>query len=198
ADWGRDTMISLPGLLISRGLLEDAALILECFLAHMNQGIVPNRFPDGGDMPEYNTADGTLWMFIAAKRYMDAGGDTAFLRDKFYPAAKDILNWHKHGTWYGIGVDPSDGLLRAGGPGTQLTWMDAKVGDWVVTPRHGKPVEINALWYSNLRVMALLAQHSNDAVRAKNFAALADRVAGIFEQKYFNAGTKCLHDVLAD
>ncbi len=197
-DWGRDTMISLPGLLISRGLLVDAAKILQCFLDHMSQGVIPNLFPDSGQTPEYNTADGTLWMFIAVKRYLDAGGDPAFVRNSFYPAAKDILFWHKHGTWFGIGVDQEDGLLRAGGPGTQLTWMDAKIGDWVVTPRHGKPVEINALYYNALRLTAGWAAEFGEADYAAELNGYADRVKASFRAKFWNASRDCLYDVIQD
>lgn len=198
-DWGRDTMISLPGLLISRGLLDDARGIMQCFLAHLDQGVIPNRFPDSAeDRPEYNTVDGTLWLFVAVKRYLDAGGDPAFLRDEFYPRAKGILDWHRMGTWFGIGVDPSDGLLRAGGPGAQLTWMDAKIGDWVVTPRHGKPVEINALWYNALCMMSDWAAAFGDKDYSRDLAEQADRVRASFRAKYWNPSRECLYDVLHD
>ena len=197
-DWGRDTMISLPGLLISRGLLDSAAKIIEAFLQHMDKGIIPNLFPDGGQTPEYNTADGTLWMFIAVKRYLDAGGDLKFVRNTFYPAAKEILSWHKQGTWFGIGVDPEDGLLRAGGPGTQLTWMDAKIGDWVVTPRHGKPVDINALYYNALRLTADWAKEFGDSVYADELAASAVRVRESFRSKFWNAERNCLYDAIQE
>src|SRR5262249_38081065 len=149
-DWGRDTMISLPGLLIAPGRLEEARDIIKGFLAHSSQGVIPNRFPDAGETPEYNTADATLWMFQAMRAWLAAGGDHGFLSYTFYPIAREIIDWHRRGTHYGIAVDPEDQLLSAGVPGTQLTWMDAKVGDWVVTPRHGKPVEINALWHGAL------------------------------------------------
>src|SRR5262249_27600782 len=149
-DWGRDTMITLPGLLITRGRVVEAEQILSGFLAHLDQGLIPNRFPDAGEKPEYNTVDATLWMFSAAWALESEGRSEPFLRDVFYPAAKEIIAWHRKGTHYGIAVDPEDGLLKAGSPGVQLTWMDAKVGGWVVTPRDGKPVEINALWYNSL------------------------------------------------
>jgi len=192
-DWGRDTMISLPGLLIAEGRLEEARQIIEGFLHRRNQGIIPNRFPDAGETPEYNTADATLWMFQAMRAWVQAwtaaGGDRTFFRDVFYPAAKDILEWHRRGTWYGIGVDPEDRLLRAGGPGTQLTWMDAKVGDWVVTPRDGKPVEINALWHGAL---CLMADWGDESCRVE---ALAVRES--FRAKFWNAERQCLYDVIA-
>jgi len=189
-DWGRDTMISLPGLLIAQGRLNEARQIIEGFLNRRNRGIIPNRFPDAGETPEYNTADATLWMFQAMRHWLAAGGDRTFLRDVFYPAAKDILDWHRRGTWYGIGVDPTDHLLRAGGPGTQLTWMDAKAGDWVVTPRDGKPVEINALWHAAL---CLMADWGDDGCRAE---ALAVRES--LRAKFWNAERECLYDVLAE
>src|SRR5207237_537758 len=113
-DWGRDTMISLPGLLIAPRRLDEARAIIEAFLPYLNQGIIPNRFPDRGEAPEYNTADATLWMFQAVRAWLAAGGDPSFLRDVFYPAAKDIIAWHLRGTWYDIHVDPSDHLLHAG------------------------------------------------------------------------------------
>ena len=196
-DWGRDTMISLPGLLIAQGRLEEARQIIEGFLNRRDRGIIPNRFPDAGETPEYNTADATLWMFQAMRAWLQAwtaaGGDRAFLRDVFYPAAKDILDWHRRGTWYGIGVDPEDRLLRAGGPGTQLTWMDARVGDWVVTPRDGKPVEINALWHGAL---CLMADWGDEVGEENGCRAEALAVRESFRAKFWNAERQCLYDVL--
>jgi glycogen debranching enzyme len=189
-DWGRDTMISLPGLLIAPGRLDEARQIIDGFLSHRNQGIIPNRFADAGEAPEYNTADATLWMFQAMRAWLAAGGDRAFLGDVFFPAAKDILDWHRRGTWFGIGVDPEDRLLRAGGPGTQLTWMDARVNGRAVTPRHGKPVEINALWHGAL---CLMAEWGDEACRSE---ALAVRES--FRRKFWNAERQCLYDVLAE
>jgi glycogen debranching enzyme len=196
-DWGRDTMISLPGLLIAKGRLAEARAIIEGFLAHMQQGVIPNRFPDAGELPEYNTADATLWMFQCVRHWRAAGGNRTFLRDTFYPAAKDIIDWHMRGTWYGIGVDPEDHLLRAGVPGTQLTWMDAKVGDWVVTPRHGKAVEINALWHGALRLATEWAEELGDPAAA-DYRAEADHVRNSFRAKFWNASRECLYDVLHD
>ena len=195
-DWGRDTMISLPGLLIAPGRLDEARQIIECFLGHLNHGLIPNRFPDAGEAPEYNSADATLWMFQAVRQWLAAGGDRTFLRDVFYPAAKEILAWHARGTLYGIGVDPADGLLNTGTPGTQLTWMDAKVGDWVVTPRHGKPVEINALWHGALCSMAQWGVELGDAAGAAEYASEAARVRASFREKFWNAEQQCLFDVL--
>jgi glycogen debranching enzyme len=195
-DWGRDTMISLPGLLIAPGRLHEARQIIEGFLEHANNGIIPNRFPDAGETPEYNTADATLWMFQAVRIWLEAGGDRRFLEDVFYPAAKVIVDWHMRGTWYGIGVDPDDGLLRAGTAGTQLTWMDAKVRDWVVTPRHGKPVEINALWHGALLSLAEWAAEVGDVSGASEYHTSALRVRDSFRAKFWNAERQCLYDVL--
>jgi predicted glycogen debranching enzyme len=195
-DWGRDTMISLPGLLIAPGRLTEARDIIEGFLDHRNDGIIPNRFPDAGETPEYNTADATLWMFQAVRQWLAAGGDRRFLWDVFYPVAKEIIDWHVRGTWFGIMVDPEDELLSGGTPGTQLTWMDAKVGDWVVTPRHGKPVEINALWHGALSSMADWAGELGDADLAREYGAAAARVCASFRLKFWNPERGCLYDVL--
>ncbi|HEV8146679.1 MAG TPA: amylo-alpha-1,6-glucosidase, partial [Bryobacteraceae bacterium] len=194
-DWGRDTMISVPGLLISQMRLAETRSIIEGFLAHMNQGVIPNRFPDAGEMPEYNTVDATLWMFQAVRQYLEAGGDRNFLRDVFYPAARQVIEWHRRGTWYDIHVDPQDSLLSAGVAGTQLTWMDAKVGDWVVTPRHGKPVEINALWHGALCLMAEWGAELSDSA-AVEYLGEAQRVRDNFRAKFWNADRDCLYDVL--
>lgn len=195
-DWGRDTMIALPGLLICRGQLEKAREILENYLGYLNQGLIPNRFPDGGDAPEYNTVDATLWMFQAAKTYLKASGDGYFLAKTLYPAAKQIIEWHWRGTFFGIQADPSDGLLAAGAPGVQLTWMDAKVGDYVVTPRHGKPVEINALWINALYLTAGWARDLGDDEFAKKCGLEADRARSSFVRKFWNPQLGYLYDVL--
>ena len=194
-DWGRDTMISLPGLLIARGDLKEAREIIEGFLQARKQGIIPNRFPDAGETAEYNTADATLWMFQAVRAWLQAGGDIAFLRDVFYPAAKEIIDWHRRGTWYNIAVDPNDHLLAGGSQSTQLTWMDAKVGDWVVTPRVGKPVEINALWHGALCLMADWGRLVGDP-GSENYRMDADRVRDSFRASFWNPQRECLYDVL--
>lgn len=152
-DWGRDTMIALPGLPLATGRCDEARRILETFARFVDRGMLPNVFPEGSAVPEYNTVDAALWYIEAWRAYVDATGDLAALRAVF-PALREIVAGYRSGTRFGIGMSERDGLIRAGEPGVQLTWMDAKVGDWVVTPRIGKPVEINALWYNALRVMA--------------------------------------------
>ena len=148
-DWGRDTMIALPGLALTTGRPELAARVLRTFARFVDRGMLPNRFPDGSEAPEYNTVDATLWWIEAIRATHAATGDDGLLKE-LWPVLESVVDWHRRGTRYGIGEDPGDGLLRAGEPGVQLTWMDARVGDWVVTPRIGKPVEINALWYNAL------------------------------------------------
>ena len=155
-DWGRDTMISLPGLTLATGRPNIARRILATFSSFVSQGMLPNVFPGAGEHADYNTADASLWFFEAWRAYFDATKDVAALREVF-PILSDMIDRHQRGTRYGIAVDKADGLLKAGVAGVQLTWMDAKVGDWVVTPRIGKPVEINALWYNALRVMSSFA-----------------------------------------
>jgi predicted glycogen debranching enzyme len=191
-DWGRDAMISLPGLLLSTGRPELAKRILTTFARFVNQGMLPNRFPDAGEAPEYNTVDTTLWYFEAIRASHAATGDDALLRELF-PLLEEIVRWHRKGTRYGIGEDPNDGLLRSGEPGVQLTWMDAKIGDWVVTPRTGKAVEINALWYNALRAMAAFAGRLGRP--PEPWSRLADRVRVGFDRFWNEAGGYC-YDVL--
>ncbi|MGC8873136.1 MAG: amylo-alpha-1,6-glucosidase [Chloroflexia bacterium] len=194
-DWGRDTMISLPGLFLATGRAEEAAAVLRTYARYVDQGMLPNRFPESGETPEYNTVDATLWFFVALHRYVRATGDLDLARE-LYPLLVDIIEWHARGTRYGIGVDPKDGLLRAGTPGVQLTWMDAKVEDWVVTPRHGKPVEVNALWYNALRVLdalgALLRRRSGRSLAR----TLAEQVGGNFLPRFWYAPGGYLYDVV--
>ena len=156
-DWGRDTMIALPGLTLATGRPEIARRILRTFARFVDQGMLPNVFPDAGEMPEYNTVDAASWFFEAVRQYVEATDDFEFLR-AIVPVLADLVEWHRRGTRFQIRMDPSDGLLFAGEPGVQLTWMDAKVGDWVVTPRIGKPVEVNALWYNALLTMGRFAR----------------------------------------
>ncbi len=169
-DWGRDTMISLPGLTLTTGRPKIARSILQTFAQYVDMGMLPNRFPDAGEKPEYNTVDATLWYFDAINAYCAATGDVAFLKEIF-PVLHEIIDWHLRGTRYHIHVDPVDGLLYAGEPGVQLTWMDAKVDNWVVTPRIGKPVEINALWYHALCLMVTFADLLKESSTIYNEAA---------------------------
>ena len=155
-DWGRDTMISLPGLALCAGRQEVAKEILLAFSHFVDRGMLPNNFPEGG-VPGYNTIDATLWYFEAIRHYFAATADVAAL-EQLFPVLARIVQAHLTGTRYNIHVDPSDGLLYGGGPGVQLTWMDAKIGDWVVTPRTGKAVEVNALWINALESMTAFAR----------------------------------------
>jgi predicted glycogen debranching enzyme len=191
-DWGRDTMISLPGLTIATGRTEIARSILLTFAKYVDKGMLPNRFPDAGDVPEYNTVDATLWYFEAIRSYYDVTADDDLLEELF-PVLADIIDWHCRGTRYNIHLDASDGLLYAGETGVQLTWMDAKVGDWVVTPRIGKPIEINALWYCALRSIAKFARQLGKPY--KEYDAIADRTLIKFS-RFWNADTGYCYDVL--
>ncbi len=192
ADWGRDTMISLPGLTLVTGRPEVAAQVLRTFAHYVSDGMLPNRFPDEGQVPEYNTVDATLWYFEALRAYHAEARDEALLRELF-PVLEEIVDWHVRGTRYRIRVDPADGLLCAGEPGVQLTWMDAKVEDWVVTPRTGKPVEVNALWYNALRIMAEFARLLGEPPDL--FEALAEKARGGFA-RFWNEGLGYCFDVL--
>jgi len=193
ADWGRDSMISLPGLLLSTGRYNEARSLLEAFASYTHGGLIPNRFPDSGEAPEYNTIDATLWMFHGLDRYLTTTGDWSLLNELFLTLSS-IIDRHVEGTVYGIGVDPADGLLRGGTPGVQLTWMDAKVGDWVVTPRHGKPVEVNALWYYALTCMESWAgRFSLDASR---FGQLRSKVRENFTRRFWYEAGGHLYDVV--
>jgi predicted glycogen debranching enzyme len=196
ADWGRDTMISLPGLATALGRYEVAAGVLKTYAAFVNGGMLPNRFPDGsgGAPPEYNTADATLWMFHALDDYLHAKRDMD-LAQHLLPTLIAIIHAHADGTRYGIHMDPADGLLCAGEAGTQLTWMDARHGDQVFTPRMGKPVEINALWLNALDVTARLAGRTKN-VAEKHFCDSLLARAQVSFGRYWNAQKNCLFDVI--
>jgi predicted glycogen debranching enzyme len=196
-DWGRDTMISLPGLTLVTGRYDDARNILRAFARSIDRGMLPNRFPDSGEAAEYNTVDATLWMFHAIHEFLRYTRDYDFVRTELYQSLVDILAWHERGTRHGIKL-ASDGLLQAGEPGVQLTWMDAKVGDWVVTPRIGKPVEIQALWYNALRLVEHLATGFGDRDRAAHYNTLAERTRDCFTQMFWNEAEGCLYDVVSD
>ncbi|HLK21370.1 MAG TPA: amylo-alpha-1,6-glucosidase [Bryobacteraceae bacterium] len=194
-DWGRDTMIALPGLTLVTGRFEVAKQILNAFAASIDQGMLPNRFPDAGETPEFNTVDATLWFFEAIRAYLQYTGDHAFVRDTLYPKLKDIINWHLSGTRYHIGVAP-DCLLQCGEPGVQLTWMDSKIGDFVVTPRSGKPVEIQALWYNALCIMQDFAKEFADGHLAVFFEEFAARTRDSFNAEFWNDEGGYLYDTV--
>jgi len=191
-DWGRDTMIALPGLTLSTGRPDVARKILLAFSRYVHEGMLPNNFPDVGGTPEYNTVDAALWYFEAIRRYFAATQDDVTLQ-KLFPVLATIIDAHVKGTRYSIHVDSADGLLYAGGPGVQLTWMDAKIGDWVVTPRIGKPVEVNALWISALETMAVFAKLL--AKRGDAYETLAAQARKSF-QRFWNAARGCCYDVI--
>jgi predicted glycogen debranching enzyme len=195
SDWGRDTMIALPGLLLTTGKYEIAKCVLLEFAKHVDKGMLPNRFPDAGETPEYNTVDATLWFFEAVRSLLAQTNDYQFVKNSLYEVLKDIIDWHVRGTRYNIHVD-DDGLLDSGEPGVQLTWMDAKVGDHVITPRHGKPVEIQAIWYNALRVMEELAAKFGDTKEEELFRLMADRASESFNNTFWNEDSKCLFDVV--
>jgi predicted glycogen debranching enzyme len=197
ADWGRDTMIALPGLTLMTRRFEIAKSILLEFAKHVDQGMLPNRFPDTGETPEYNTVDATLWFFEGVRALVQHTNDLEFVHDNLYEILRDIIDWHVRGTRYNIHVD-ADGLLFSGEPGVQLTWMDAKVGDWVVTPRTGKAVEIQALWYNALRVMGDLAEKFRDQASERKYKTMAARARQSFNEVFWNEQTGCLYDVAID
>ena len=190
-DWGRDTMIALAGLTLATGRYASARRILRTFARFVDRGMLPNVFPGSGATPEYNSVDAGLWYIEAWRAYLETSGDYPSLAEVF-PVLEEIVEQQRGGTRYGIGMDAADGLLCAGEPGVQLTWMDAKVGDWVVTPRMGKPVEINALWYNALRVMGAFARRLGKP--PGEFEVLADRVESGFSRFIRPLGG--LYDVL--
>jgi len=192
-DWGRDTMIALPGLALVTGRAGVARNILTTFAHFLDRGMLPNRFPDAGEAPEYNTVDATLWYVEAIRRYDEATGDHT-LAEELLPAIAEIVKHHCEGTRYSIHVDESDGLLYAGEDGVQLTWMDAKVGDYVVTPRIGKAVEINALWYRTLQTAHAFAVRYN-AAEAVEYATRAQRARDSFGRFWNEAAGYC-YDVI--
>ncbi|MFP2896833.1 amylo-alpha-1,6-glucosidase [Corallococcus sp. 4LFB] len=192
-DWGRDTMISLDGLTLATGRYREAAAILRTFQRYVRDGLIPNYFPDGENEGVYHTADATLWFFHAVDRYLEETGDESLLRDLF-PTLQDIVAHHQKGTRFHIGVDPADGLLRQGQEGYQLTWMDAKVDGWVVTPRRGKAVELNALWFNALRLMAGWAERLGQD--AGPYRGAAERAQVSFNQRFWNEAVGCLYDVV--
>src|SRR6266704_35629 len=192
-DWGRDTMIALPGLTLATRRPEIAREILFALARYVDGGMLPNNFPDAGGVPQYNTADAALWYFEAVRQYFEATKDAEGIL-KLYPVLTQITSAHLHGTRYHIHVDAADGLLYAGEEGVQLTWMDAKVGDWVVTPRIGKPVEINALWYNALMIMADLSKRFGDSADQKLYISMAEMCKQSFNGVFWNDAEDCLYD----
>ncbi|HEY3825902.1 MAG TPA: amylo-alpha-1,6-glucosidase [Bryobacteraceae bacterium] len=198
-DWARDTMIALPGLTLVGGKFDIAKDILLAFVGCLDQGMLPNKFPDAqglpDDKPEYNTVDATLWFFEAVREYIEYSKDSEFVRTRLYESLKDVIEWHVKGTRFGIHVD-TDGLLAAGDPATQLTWMDARVNGRPVTPRNGKPVEVQALWYNAVRCMARLADDFGDEQARMSYEDLAAKIAKNFNASFWNEDAGCLYDVI--
>lgn len=197
-DWGRDTMIAFTGLTLSTRRYQEAADILLTFAQYVDHGLIPNMFPDDDLAPLYNTVDASLWYFYAVHQYLtyvNTKEAYTFIQENIYPALKQIIEAYKTGTDFSIYMD-KDYLIHAGSGVDQVTWMDVRVGDWVPTPRHGKPVEINALWYNALKVMEQLATHFGEDASA--YAELAKQVKHSFQEKFWNTDTNCLFDVIGD
>jgi len=195
-DWGRDTMIALTGLTLATGRYQDARDILTTFARYVHHGMVPNMFPDEGTAPLYNTADASMWYFYAVGKYLDYTGtpeDYAFVQETIYPKLKEIIAAYEHGTDFSIYME-EDGLIHAGSGLDQVTWMDVRVGDWVATPRHGKPVEINALWYHALCLMEEWATRFGED--GSHYAALAAHAKESFAKEFWNEKDECLYDVV--
>jgi predicted glycogen debranching enzyme len=195
SDWGRDTMIALPGLTLPTRRFDVARSILRTFAQNVDRGMLPNRFPDAGETPEYNTVDATLWFFEAVRAYLAYTHDLAFVQEELYRVLTDIVSWHVRGTRFGIKLDPT-GLLSSGEPGVQLTWMDAKVGDWVVTPRRGKPVEIQALWYNAVCTLEDIATRLGDETARKRYNTMAALTKWSFNRLLWNGRGGHLYDVV--
>ena len=194
-DWGRDTMIALEGLTLSTGRHTEAGYILRTFAHYIRRGLIPNMFPEGRDQGLYHTADATLWFFHAIARYVEVTQDQLFL-SQILPQLGEIIRFHLRGTDFGIGVDPNDGLLKQGAPGYQLTWMDAKVDDWVVTPRRGKAVEINALWYNALCYMVDWLRQENETQKATEMKQHAQKCRDSFQRRFWYEQGGYLYDVV--
>lgn len=194
-DWGRDTFISLPGLCLVTGRYQVALEIIKSFAAHVSEGMIPNRFPDDGETPEYNTIDASLWFIHATDRYVAYSKKTTQVRSVVWPVIKQILDGYRRGTRFNIHMD-HDGLITGGAPGVQLTWMDAKIGEWVVTPRQGKPVEIQALWIRALEVGERLARRSGESDYAAGCRADRLRAADAFRQRFWCETGGYLYDVI--
>lgn len=195
SDWGRDTMIALSGLTLATNRPTIARDIIVEYSRHISQGMIPNRFPDESETADYNTVDATLWYFEAVRAYVESTGDLDLIKKSLYDKLVGIIDWHVRGTRYEIHVD-TDGLLYAGEAGTQLTWMDAKIGSAVITPRIGKPVEIQALWYNALRIMSEYANRLKKPEDVRRFKALAELCDQSFNALFWNNAEQCLFDVV--
>jgi predicted glycogen debranching enzyme len=195
SDWGRDTMIALPGICLATGRFAEARRILKAYADETSLGMIPNRFLDNGEEKEYNTVDASLWFFVAVYKYYLATGNRTFVEQEILPVLEEIIHFHLQGTRYQIRVD-EDGLLTAGEAGVQLTWMDAKAGDWVVTPRIGKSVEINALWYNALRIYGFFLENFGRYKEADLWDKRALATRDVFEEKFWNPEFLCLFDNL--
>ncbi len=195
-DWGRDTFIALPGLLLARGKVQEAAETIDNFVDLRRDGLIPNRITDDGATPEYNSIDATLWLYIAVWEWLGCGGSREYFQDRLYAPMRDMLLTLGRGTIFAIHCDPGDGLLTAGTPETQLTWMDARVNGVAVTPRYGKAVEINALWYNALRLMTEWARERGEFASETRFGEMANRAITGFSGGFWNKGHGCLYDVL--
>ncbi len=203
-DWGRDTMIAFTGLTLVTKRFEDARGILKSFAMYVKNGLVPNMFPDEDLEPLYNTVDGSMWYFYAVKKYLEytgADSDYTFIKNEIYEKLEEIIHFYEHGTDFSIYMD-RDGLVSAGGGFDQVTWMDVRVGEWVVTPRHGKPVEVNALWYNALKLMEELSARfgkvSEYGKTTQEYAAMAEHTKESFQKKFYNEKQECLYDVVSD
>jgi predicted glycogen debranching enzyme len=196
ADWGRDAFVALPGLLLATGRFAQAREVFRTFTEHLSGGMIPNRFDDYSNTAHYNSIDASLWFIIAAERYMAATGDRGFWHDLLMPTANAILTAYRNGTRFDIRAD-ADGLLTGGSPTTQLTWMDVKLGEEPVTPRHGKAVEVNALWYCAHRIMAERSE-GIDPTMARHYAHLAELIAPAFVRTFWNSPQGCLFDCVSD
>jgi predicted glycogen debranching enzyme len=196
-DWGRDTMIALPGIALATGRYDIARSILLEFSRHVDRGMLPNTFPDVGERPQYNTIDATLWYFEAIRSYLEYTGDYSSVETQLYSVLNDIVNWHLRGTRYGIRMD-DDGLITSTDPSVQLTWMDARIGNWVVTPRTGKAVEIQALWYNALKTMEGIAKQFGRSEDSRRFSTLAGETKSSFNASFWNEKSGCLYDCISE
>ncbi|MFZ5952599.1 MAG: amylo-alpha-1,6-glucosidase [Candidatus Rifleibacteriota bacterium] len=195
SDWGRDSLISLPGLTLVTGRIDDARSILKTFASSIHHGLVPNCFADKGNDAMYNSVDASLWFFFAAYKYIEYTDDYDFVRDFLYEGMTQIIEAFQAGTHFDIKMDHEDGLISAGNPDVQLTWMDAKVDGWVVTPRNGKAVEVNALWYNALRIFAIFQEKFEG--HSREVTSLAKKVKSSFRRTFWNEEKQCLYDVIA-